>query len=122
MEFTKTSLKATAEMRLLLLQELVAQGVLTSASATDERRPMYYVERPTAAGRLTLTLTGDAVDYFVHGARAVQEQATPSHDCGLCDGRLVFAGMSEGHRTWVCTACDWWHTSQDCCDTSAVTR
>ena len=42
---------------------------------------------------------------------------TPAHDCGLCDAPLKFAGVENGYRTWDCTACDWRHTSQDCCDT-----
>lgn len=50
---------------------------------------------------------------------ALGQNETAAHDCGLCDAPLAFAGpwhYNPSIRTWMCTECDWWHTSKDCCE------
>ncbi len=43
-----------------------------------------------------------------------------THDCGMCDGPLLFAGTARGVRQWRCPGCGWTHTANDCC-TEATT-
>jgi hypothetical protein len=42
----------------------------------------------------------------------------PTHDCGLCDSSLEFAGYAGAYATFLCTnpRCHWGHTSKDCCE------
>lgn len=46
-----------------------------------------------------------------------RELPKATHDCGLCDGPLVFDGLdSDGLPGWRCNSCGWVHTSKDCCE------
>ena len=40
----------------------------------------------------------------------------PWHNCGICDGPLVFVGLGGDYPAWRCARCGWWHTAKDCCD------